>query len=714
MHGLHILVVFLRNHVYLVLAILVVLGGTAYAAGTNFIGVDGTIRGCVNTKRVVSVLKPPKKKCAVGLSALTWNQKGPIGKTGPRGLQGIQGIQGLQGPKGDKGDQGVPGPSTGPASGDLTGSYPGPTIAAGAVTAAKVAAANKDGLASVPSLRTLGTGAQQAMPGNAAPGGPPTGSASGDLTGSYPGPTIAAGKVTDAKVATANKDGLANVPSLRTLGTGAQQAMPGNATPGGPPTGSAGGALSGTYPSPSLNVAGTGSCDVGQFLTKLSSQVPLTCAPADINTALGVDALDSATDEDAEDTAVGFDALTDNTTGLRDTAVGVSALSSNTIGDDNTAVGIDALDLNDTGSTNSALGAKALNSNQTGSGNSALGASALHDNTADGNSAVGSGALENNTSGGGNVAVGLDALNVNQTGVDNTAVGSEALRDSDAAGNTAVGSEALRDSDAAGNSALGAAALASNTSGASNVAFGLSALDANTTGGGNTAIGADALGSKIGGSNNVAVGKGAGDELGNNANSNTLLGTDGGGALTTNDSSNIDIGHAGVPGDGHTIRIGTQGGALGQQNKAFMAGVNTNTVDQNTPVLVGSDGELGSAVSSSRRFKKSIRPLGAMSRLMRLRPVSYLYREPIAAGSHRLQYGLIAEEVARVMPRLVQRDSKGRPSAVMYGDLPVLLLAKVKDQQREIRAQDRRIERLEAQMSRLLGGARSGPDGGGR
>ena len=156
----------------------------------------------------------------------------------------------------------------GTAGGDLAGTYPDPSIATGAVTDAKVAAANKDGAAGVPSLRTLGTGALQAMPGNATPGGPPSGAAGGDLAGTYPNPSIAAGAVTDAKVAAANKDGAAGVPSLRTLGTGALQAMPGNATPGGPPSGAAGGALAGTYPNPSLNVSG-GPCANGQALTDI-------------------------------------------------------------------------------------------------------------------------------------------------------------------------------------------------------------------------------------------------------------------------------------------------------------------------------------------------------------------------------------------------------------------------------------------------------------
>ena len=52
----------------------------------------------------------------------------------------------------------------------------------------------------------------------------------GDLAGTAASPQIAAGVITDVDVNAANKDGVVGLASLRTLGAGAQQAMPGNRT----------------------------------------------------------------------------------------------------------------------------------------------------------------------------------------------------------------------------------------------------------------------------------------------------------------------------------------------------------------------------------------------------------------------------------------------------------------------------------------------------
>jgi hypothetical protein len=146
-------------------------------------------------------------------------------------------------------------------------------------------------------------------------------------------------------------------------------------------------------------------------------------AGSPFRTALGYQAISSNT-SGAYNTALGFEALRVNTTGFYNTASGAFALYSNTTGTDNTVSGIDALRFNTTGSFNTASGAFALQLNTMGSYNTASGFTALrnsttgHDNTAQGYQA-----LYSNTTGFYNVASGYKALYSTTTGDRNTASG---------------------------------------------------------------------------------------------------------------------------------------------------------------------------------------------------------------------------------------------------------------------------------------------------
>jgi len=322
--------------------------------------------------------------------------------------------------------------------------------------------------------------------------------------------------------------------------------------------------------------------------------------------------------------------------------------------------------------SDTALGTGALASNA-GAFNTAVGANALANNTNNGNTAVGDSTLSSNTTGSYNTASGIQALRSNTTGQQNTADGSNALVSS-TTGDL--------------NTASGSGALNRNTTGGSNTANGFNALFANTTGSFNTASGTQALSDNTTGSSNIAIGFAAG------------------GDVSGDKSNNIHIGSAGLPPDSGVIRIGT----LGTQTSFFVAGVNGVTTGGSgaVPVVVDSNGQLGT-VSSSQRFKEDIQDMGeSSSNLLRLRPVTFRYRQAYADGSKPLDYGLIAEEVAQVYPDLAVKGADGQVETVQYQKLTPMLLNELQKQHQEmdeqketIRLQKERIAEQELQNQRV-------------
>jgi hypothetical protein len=400
-----------------------------------------------------------------------------------------------------------------------------------------------------------------------------------------------------------------------------------------PPTGPAGGALTGTYPNPGLAggpfaslAANTfsGTQTIGGGNLALSTTTGPTAGVLTLGGRSFLHAFGSVSNTFVGTEAGGAFA----TTGDANSAFGAFALRENTTGIENAAFGTQSLQENTTGISNSAFGAFSLNANTTGSNNAAFGDNSLSANTTGGqNAAFGAASLLASTTGGQNSAFGTGSLQTNSTG--------------------------------ASNSAFGALSLSGNAAGDSNSAFGALSLR-NTSGSGNIGIGRNA-----------------------------------GGSLTTGDN-NIDVGSTGIAGESGTIRIGTDG----THTRAFIAGIRgVQTASSAVPVLIDSNGQLGTA-SSSRRFKVNIADMdAASSALMRLRPVTFHYTSDPSPSEGTLQYGLIAEEVAEVYPGLVARSADGQVETVLYQFLPPMLLNEVQKLHRTIEAQEAEIDRLGARLA---------------
>src|SRR5439155_18646450 len=111
----------------------------------------------------------------------------------------------------------------------------------------------------------------------------------------------------------------------------------------------------------------------------------------------------------------------------------------------------------------------------------------------------------------------------------------------------------------------------------------------------------------------------------------------------------------------NTIRIGNREA----HKSTYIAGIAESFV-AGSEVFVNAKGQLGTSAFSSARFKEEIKPMDSTSEaIFALKPVKFRYKKELDPDGIP-QFGLVAEEVEKVNPDLVARDTEGRLFKVRY------------------------------------------------
>ena len=116
-------------------------------------------------------------------------------------------------------------------------------------------------------------------------------------------------------------------------------------------------------------------------------------------------------------------------------------------------------------------------------------------------------------------------------------------------------------------------------------------------------------------------------------------------------------------------------------------------------------GNLGSALPRRDSRRLSSRSLDKASEaILSLQPVSFRYRKEFDPAGV-AQFGLVAEDVAKVDPDLVVRDEQGKPYTVRYDAVNAMLLNEflkehraVQELKKAIAEQKEEIERLKSDL----------------
>jgi trimeric autotransporter adhesin len=135
-------------------------------------------------------------------------------------------------------------------------------------------------------------------------------------------------------------------------------------------------------------------------------------------------------------------------------------------------------------------------------------------------------------------------------------------------------------------------------------------------------------------------------------------------------------------------------------NSCYIGSIAGQTVGPGgTTCYVDNDGKLG-VFLSAHRFKTDIADMGnASEALLALRPVTFHYN-PELDKTCIPQFGLVAEEVAKVNPDLVTHDAKGELYTVRYEAINVMLLNEFLKEHRKNSEQQATIAQLKSTVQK--------------
>lgn len=146
-----------------------------------------------------------------------------------------------------------------------------------------------------------------------------------------------------------------------------------------------------------------------------------------------------------------------------------------------------------------------------------------------------------------------------------------------------------------------------------------------------------------------------------------------------------------------TTKSWTAGLILGALALAGLGTVGCDDLNGISAEKIAATSRLIPCCPSSERFKENIAPLtDALYTIEHLQGVSFDYK-PEYGGRHAV--GFLAEDVAQVLPEVVDRDETGQPSRVEYAAIVPVTVEAIKQLRAENAALQARLAKLEAAQS---------------